>query len=119
MQMKKYKKYNKIYIRSLSISPKRNISNVPTKMRIPCIQLVKLENWRINSNFVIVEKRENLELFKTFFLILKLDIKKCPKWILKKKFQKMKTTFFSTFFLRIFFAILYDKWCSDFCQKGG
>jgi hypothetical protein len=37
---------------------------------------------------------ENLQLFKTFFLILKLDIKKCPKWILKKKFVKMKTTFF-------------------------
>ena len=66
-----------------------------------------------------VEKRENHQLFKTFFLILKLDIKKCPKWILKKKFQKMKTTFFSTFFFEVFFAILYDKWCSDFCQKRG
>ena len=46
---------------------------------------------------------ENLQLFKTFFLILKLDIKKCPKWILKKKFVKMKTTFFSTFFFEVFF----------------
>jgi hypothetical protein len=41
---------------------------------------------------------EKVEVFKTFFLILKLDIKKCPKWILKKKFVKMKITFFSTFF---------------------
>jgi hypothetical protein len=55
--------------------------------------------------------------FKTFFLILKLDIKKCPKWILKKKFAKMKTTFFSTFFLRIFFTFLYDKWSNDFYKK--
>ena len=57
---------------------------------------------------------EKLEVFKTFFLILKLDIKKCPKWILKKKFAKMKTTFFSTFFLKFFFAIFYDKWSNDF-----
>jgi hypothetical protein len=40
---------------------------------------------------------EKVEVFKTFFLILKLDIKKCPKWILKKKFAKMKITFFSIF----------------------
>ena len=60
---------------------------------------------------------ENLQLFKTFFLILKLDIKKCPKWILKKKFAKMKTTFFSTFFSDIFFAVSYDEWCSDFLLK--
>jgi hypothetical protein len=53
---------------------------------------------------------EKLEVFKTFFLILKLDIKKCPKWILKKKFAKTKTTFFSTFFLRHFLLILNDKW---------
>jgi hypothetical protein len=51
---------------------------------------------------------EKLGVFKTFFLILKLDIKKCPKWILKKKFAKMKTTFFSTFFdtfFRIFLTL--------------
>ena len=60
---------------------------------------------------------EKVGVFKTFFLILKLDIKKCPKWILKKKFAKMKTTFFSTFFLRFFFTILYDKWSNDFLQK--
>jgi hypothetical protein len=60
---------------------------------------------------------ENLQLFKTFFLILKLDIKKCPKWILKKKFAKMKTTFFSTFFSDIFFAVSYDEWCNDFLLK--
>ena len=52
---------------------------------------------------------ENLPLFKTFFLILKLDIKKCPKWILKKKFAKMKTVFFSTFFSDIFFEVSYVK----------
>jgi hypothetical protein len=45
---------------------------------------------------------EKVGVFKTFFLILKLDIKKCPKWILKKKFAKMKITFFSTFFLSFF-----------------
>ena len=61
---------------------------------------------------------ERIQDFKTFFLILKLDINKCPKWILKKKFQKMKTTFFETFFSDIFFAILYDEWCNDFLQKG-
>ena len=60
---------------------------------------------------------ENLQLFKTFFLILKLDIKKCPKWILKKKFAKMKTTFFSTFFSDIFLSFLNDKWCNDFLLK--
>jgi hypothetical protein len=37
-------------------------------------------------------------VLQTFFLILKLDIKKCPKWILKKKFVKMKITFFQLFF---------------------
>ena len=62
-------------------------------------------------------KMENLQLFKTFFLILKLDINKCPKWILKKKFAKMKTTFFSTFFSDIFFAVSYDEWCNDFLLK--
>jgi hypothetical protein len=45
-----------------------------------------------------VEKMERIWFSQTFFLILKLDINKCPKMILKKKFAKMKTTFFSTFF---------------------
>jgi hypothetical protein len=68
-----------------------------------------IEKSRINDNFSGVEKMENFEVFKTFFLILKLDIKKCPKWILKKKFAKMKITFFSTFFPDIFFINLHDK----------
>ena len=63
----------------------------------------------INDNFPRVKKMEKLGVFKTFFLILKLDIKKCPKWILKKKFAKMKITFFSTFFLDIFFSNSHDK----------
>jgi hypothetical protein len=61
---------------------------------------------------------ENFEVFKTFFLILKLDIKKCPKWILKKKFAKMKITFFSTFFSDIFSHFYYVKWWDDFWQKA-
>ena len=63
----------------------------------------------INSNLKKVEKMEKLGVFKTFFLILKLDINKCPKWILKKKFAKMKIVFFSTFFLDIFFSNSHDK----------
>ena len=63
----------------------------------------------INDNFPRVEKMEKLGVFKTFFLILKLDINKCPKWILKKKFAKMKIVFFSTFFLDIFFSNSHDK----------
>ena len=53
---------------------------------------------------------EKLGVFKTFFLILKLDIKKCPKMILKKKFAKMKITFFFNFFSTFFFNIYYDNW---------
>ena len=63
----------------------------------------------INDNVPRVKKMEKLGVSKTFFLILKLDIKKCPKWILKKKFAKMKITFFSTFFLDIFFSNSHDK----------
>ena len=73
----------------------------------------------INDNFPRVEKIEKVGVFKTFFLILKLDIKKCPKWILKKKFAKMKITFFSTFFSDIFSHFYYDKLSVDFWQKGG
>jgi hypothetical protein len=74
------------------------ISNVPTKIRIPCIKLLKFKKLRINSNLKKDKKGGENQKFKTFFLILKLDIKKCPKSILKKKFQKTKTLFFSTFF---------------------
>jgi hypothetical protein len=52
---------------------------------------------------------EKVGVFKTFFLILKLDIKKCPKWILKKKFAKTNTTFFSTFFSDSLPIFSYDK----------
>ena len=57
-----------------------------------------------------VEKMERIWFSQTFFLILKLDINKCPKMILKKKFAKMKTTFFSTFFSDFFFIFLNDIW---------
>ena len=58
---------------------------------------------------------EKIEIFKTFFLILKLDIKKCPKTILKKKFAKMKITFFLTFFSDFFciFITLNDETTFD------
>ena len=71
----------------------------------------------INDNFPRVEKMEKLGVFKTFFLILKLDINKCPKWILKKKFAKMKITFFSTFFYNIFSRFSHVKWSADVWQK--
>jgi hypothetical protein len=29
----------------------------------------------------------------------------------------MKTTFFSTFFSDVFFAVSYDEWCNDFLLK--
>ena len=58
--------------------------------------------------FKKVEKIERIWFSQTFFLILKLDIKKCPKWILKKKFAKMKTAFFSTFFSDFFFTFLNE-----------
>jgi hypothetical protein len=78
-------------------------------MRILHNKNQNIEKSRINDNFPRVEKMEKLGVFKTFFLILKLDIKKCPKWILKKKFAKMKITFFSTFFSDIFSHFSYDK----------
>ena len=71
----------------------------------------------INDNFPRVEKMEKLGVFKTFFLILKLDINKCPKWILKKKFAKMKIVFFSTFFWDTFSNFSYVKWSADVWQK--
>ena len=61
---------------------------------------------------------EKLGVFKTFFLILKLDIKKCPKWILKKKFAKMKITFFSTFFLTFFQTFLTINDTTTFDKKS-
>ena len=65
---------------------KSKIPNVPIKMRISYIEFLIYEKSRINSNLKKVEKEGENRIFKTFFLILKLDIKKCPKWILKKKF---------------------------------
>ena len=41
-----------------------------------------------------MEKMESFLVFKTFFLISKMDKNKCPIFILKKKFQKMKIVFF-------------------------
>jgi hypothetical protein len=41
---------------------------------------------------------EKVEVFTNFFFNFEIGHKKCPKWILKKKFAKMKTTFFPTFF---------------------
>ena len=79
------------------------------KCEIPCIQLIKIKKSRINSNFKKDEKGGENQKFKTFFLILKLDIKKCPKWILKKKFAKTNTTFFSTFFSDSLPIFSYDK----------
>ena len=59
---------------------------------------------------------EKIGVFKTFFLFLNLDIKKCPKPILKKKFAKMKITFFSTFFFTFFlyFYMIHDN--MNFCK---
>jgi len=37
-------------------------------------------------------------VFKTFFLISKMDKNKCPIFIFKKEFQKTKSLFFDTFF---------------------
>ena len=79
-------------------------------MRIFIKKTRKVDFQGINSIFQIVENMKKVKVFKTFFLILKLDIKKCPKSILKKKFVKTKTTFFSTFFLQLFFLVLNDKW---------
>ena len=86
-------------------------------MRILHNKNQNIEKSRINDNFSGVEKMEKLGVFKTFFLFLKLDIKKCPKWILKKKFAKMKITFFSTFFSDIFSHFSYDKWWGNFWRK--
>jgi hypothetical protein len=78
-------------------------------MRISHNKIRNIEKSRINDNFSGVEKMEKVGVFKTFFLILKLDIKKCPKWILKKKFAKMKITFFFNFFSDFFSQFSYGK----------
>ena len=49
-----------------------------------------------------MEKMESFKIFKTFFLISKMDKNKCPIFILKKKFQKMKIVFFYVFFETFF-----------------
>ena len=46
-----------------------------------------------------MEKIESFLVFKTFFIISKMDIYFCPIFILKKKFQKMKIVFFDIFYL--------------------
>ena len=56
-------------------------------------------------------------VFKTFFLISKMDKNKCPIFILKKKFQKMKIVFFLTFFLDQKSRFSYDEWWHDFVRK--
>ena len=62
----------------------------------------------LSKYFSEMEKMESFLVFKTFFLISKMDKNKCPIFILKKKFQKMKSLFFLRFFLRHFFAFLHD-----------
>ena len=92
-----------------------NIQKVPQKLRNSYIELWNIEFLRINDNLKKVEKMEKLGVFKTFFLFLKLDIKKCPKTILKKKFAKMKIAFFLTFFWTFFciFLTLNDQTTYD------
>jgi len=46
------------------------------------------------NNFREMEKMESFLVFKTFFLISKMDKNKCPIFIFKKEFQKVKTLFF-------------------------
>ena len=62
------------------------------------------------NKFSEMEKTESFLVFKTFFLISKMDKNKCPIFIFKKEFQKMKIVFFWHFFLdkKIYFS--YDKW---------
>ena len=62
------------------------------------------------NKFDEMEKMESFLVFKTFFLISKMDKNKCPIFIFKKKFQKMKSLFFYVFFWDIFFAFLHDTW---------
>ena len=52
----------------------------------------------LSKDFSEMEKMESFLVFKTFFLISKMDKNKCPIFILKKKFQKMKILFFYVFF---------------------
>ena len=54
----------------------------------------------------MVEKWKNFHFFETLFYFLKLDINKCPKTILEKKFVKTKTSFFQLFFETLFSIFL-------------
>jgi len=45
-------------------------------------------------DFGEMEKMTIFFIFKTFFLNSKMDKNKCPIFIFKKEFQKMKTLFF-------------------------
>jgi len=87
-------------------------------MRILHNKIQNIEKSRINDNFSGVEKMEKVGVFKTFFLILKLDIKKCPKWILKKKFAKMKIVFFQLFFETPFRIFLMINDNTTFCKNA-
>ena len=62
------------------------------------------------NKFSEMEKTESFSFFKTFFLISKMDKNKCPIFILKKKFQKMKSPFFLTFFSGLKNRNYYGKW---------
>ena len=64
-----------------------------------------------------MEKVESFKVFKTFFLISKMDKNKCPIFILKKKFQKMKIVFFWHFFSDLKIRFSYDEWWHDLGQK--
>ena len=67
--------------------------------------------------FSEMEKMESFKVFKTFFLISKMDKNKCPIFILKKKFQKMKIVFFWHFFWPQKKWICYDERCYHFSSK--
>jgi hypothetical protein len=79
----------------------------------------KIGKNRTNSQYITLhfteyycemEKMESFKVFKTFFLISKMDKNKCPIFILKKKFQKMKIVFFWHFFSDLKIGFSYDEW---------
>ena len=57
-------------------------------------------------------------VFKTFFLISKMDKNKCPIFILKKKFQKMKIVFFWHFFWTKNLDFLTTNDDTTLCENG-
>ena len=48
----------------------------------------------LSKYFGEMEKMESFKDFETLFLNSKMDKNKCPIFIFKKEFQKMKTPFF-------------------------